>query len=259
MRRLTVTEAEALVASVRARHRERLDRLREVAADQARVEAELFPPPAQAPSLWQRLWGNLGLAVPDEAADELERLEEQIEVGQRLLVRLAHHLDLLHLDRRAQEAERAQHLALAEAAAAEAARLDADGAGPEAVREARVAARLHRVVRLHDEVLAVDHRITEGVAALHAAAAEALDAVDDQLARAAAEARARDLARVLSGGGPLHDAVQRVRRLAGEQRLSVDAGIDRLAAEVDLLAPADPDALAAEAEIAAYLSGRRSP
>jgi hypothetical protein len=251
-RLLTVAQAEELVAEVRRRHRERLEHLRAVAADQGAIERELFPPPPPAPSLWDRLWANLGLAPPQRHADELERLEEQIEVGQRLVVRLAHHLDTLHLDRMAQERERAEHAALAQASREEAARHEGQAAG---VPHARVAARLSSVVRLHDEVLAVDHRITEGVAALHAAAAEALDAIDAQLSRAAAEARARDLAALLKGGSPLHEAVQRVRKLAGQATVAVDEGVDRLAAEVDLLAPADPDALQAEAEVAAYLRG----
>ncbi len=247
---LTVTDAEALVAEVRATHRERVERLRAVAADQARIEQELFPPPPTAPTLWERLWGSLGRSAPDAEADELESLEEQVELGHRLVVRLAHHLDMLHMDRQAQAHERATHAALAQAAAAEA---ESRRGTTDALPHARVAARLRSVVRLHDEVLEVDRRITEGVAALHAAATEALDAIDLQLTRAAAEARARDLATLLTETGPLHDAVRRVRRLAGEATVTVDRGVDRLATEVDLLAPADPAALDAEAEVAAFL------
>jgi len=253
----TVSEAEAMVAAVRRRHRDRLDELRQVAADQRRLEGELFPPPPAAPSLWERLWTSLGGAPDEPPATQLESLEEQIEVGQQLVVRLAHHLDTLKLQRAVLQRERQEHRALVGVclAAAEAARLD--GREADAGLHERVANRLAAVVRLLDEGMAVEARVAEGMGVLYDAATEALDAIDVRLSRAAAEARARDLAAVLHGAGPLHDAVQRVRRLAGENHLVVDGAIDRLAREVDLLAPVDPDALAAEAEVVDFLRDER--
>jgi len=246
----TASEAEAMVAAVRTRHLARLDELRAVAADQRRLETELFPPPPSAPSLWARLWDSLGLGDEvDAASDELEDLEEQIEVGQQLVIRLAHHLDTLRLSRAALRGEREDHQALVARCEAAAATAEAEGRPADAALHQRVGRRLAAVVRLLDDGLAAETQVAERMALLYDAATEALDAIDQRLARAAAEARARDLADVLHGAGPLHDAVQRVRRLAGESHVHVDGAIDRLSREVDLLAPVDPEALAAEAEV----------
>jgi len=250
----TASDVEALVARVRQRHRARVEELRAVAADQRRLEKELFPPPPQEPSLWDRLWGSLGARPPDDPeVTRLERLEEQIEVGHQLVVRLAHHLDTLRLTRAALRQEQGQHEALARRCDEASARAEAEGRPSDAALHRRVGSRLRAVGQLLEEGLAAEQRVADGMGVLYDAATEALDAIDHQLARAAAEARARDLAAVLHGAGPLHDAVQRVRRLAGENHLVVDGAIDRLSREVDLLAPVDPAALAAEAEVVDFL------
>jgi chromosome segregation ATPase len=269
------------VARARARHRDRLAALARIAEDAG------APAPGTPQTPFDRLKALLGRILGGPTRSPLpSSLEDEVEAAQRRVSQVAHALDHLAADRAevrrevealsaritAAEAENERRAArIAELGAQLDAAVERDPADPSITAlEAGLAAtdgdrrassravqRLAAIQRLHAEHLAAVDGFERGLAALHEAAAEVLDALDDELADLATEERARQLATVVEGDlGRLRDRVARVNRVAGEGAVLLTEHLDRLADEVELLAPADPAALEAERELSVFLRDR---
>jgi hypothetical protein len=274
----SVPSAAALeeeVQAARARHRERMEGLARLSQTQLALREE------EAEGLWGFLARLPLLSRLLQRAPEAVQLEDRIEVAQRRVLELAHHLDRLAADRAAltrQLAQLQERITTYEANAEIAAqailgleeRHQSASEGQAAVLEARIvqhmaemrafqraAQRLSTLCHLHHEFLKLDESVEGRLSQLHSAGTEMLDALDRQLAVLLDRDRARQLhATVGHDLVSLRDSVARVNRLATEGAVLLTEDLDRLADEVDLLAPSDAEARAAEQELAVFLRDR---
>jgi chromosome segregation ATPase len=283
---VAVPSAAALeeeVQAARSRHRERMEGLARLSADQLALREAS----SEAKNPWQSLRDWLArlplLSGLLQQAPQATQLEDRIEVAQRRVLELAHHLDRLAADRASltrQLGQLQQRISTYEAnadiaaqailaleqqleathpAQAQGALLEAQVVQHMAEMRAfqRAAQRLGALCHLHQEFLQLDESVEGRLSQLHSAGTEMLDALDRQLAVLLDRERARQLqATVGHDLVSLRDSVARVNRLAAEGAVLLTEDLDRLADEVDLLAPSDAEARAAEQELAVFLRDR---
>ena len=299
---LSSVTLEQQVARARSAHRRRLQGFHGLSAEHDSLRAQEDAGSGDASTVWDVVGAALG---PGDVAPHLRSLlsqapvlspaaegnlgvhdlEARLEAAQIRVLRVAHHIDRLDLDRAALRAEMTALRTQMEGATGDAQRaadailalkkgLDRIGLEPgwehktltlerlltqrgdELRAYQRTADRLASILALHHEFLKLSGSLGRGLSDLHVASTDVLNELDQQLVRAAVKAQAADMARAVKDSMEgLHESVARVNRLSSQSAVLLTENLDRLAEEVDLLAPADPDKLVAEEEVNQMLRG----
>ncbi|MBT3218274.1 MAG: hypothetical protein HN348_04230 [Proteobacteria bacterium] len=279
---LSALELEDLVQNTRARHQKRLKSLaglsREHRELKQAIDEGFRDESPEVKSGISGFFSRLFRSPPAVSAADL--LETRLELAQRRVLQVAHHLDRLSLDRSAIHREIEgihKQIGAVERDSNCAAELilklkphvDELGADPteQALIESRLLEReaelrsfqrtkkrLTDVMALNDQFLELTEQLHINLSELHDAASTVLRELDLQLARVAAEAQARDIARAMSDSmGSLRDSVARVNRIADEGAVLLTENLDRLSDEVNLLSPTDQLLVEAEKEVNVFL------